>query len=191
MRPYYPPLQQVLRTRTHHLLWGPLGPSGDAELLLPWGSCQQPATRSSLSWHYSRDVPKAAVLGSMVTPAQQVMNSATHWTEKSDLLFGLLQFMSLLPFDPLTHLNGKDNSHHKNERSVPILFLFFVAEVLGLLYIGINHPDKTPLPWRVWEGRDGGCSLHKAQAHFSHFWELPLCSSCGVTSCDVTTCPAP
>lgn len=54
--------------------------------------------------------------------------------------------MSLLAFGSLKHLNKKDNSYHKNERSIPSMFLSFVFEVLILLYIVIKHAARTPLP---------------------------------------------
>lgn len=112
-------------------------------------------------------------LHNMVTPAQQLWIQSLHWTEKCDLLFGLLQFMSLLAFGSLKHLNSKDNSHHKNERTIPSMFFSFVVEVLALLHIVIKHPARTPLPWWVWEGQDGDCSLLKAQDHFS-LWHCYL-----------------
>lgn len=118
-------------------------------------------------------------------PSTAVTNSATSLNSESHPFFGLLWFMSLLPFSSLTNLNSKDNSHHNNERKVPILFLFFGAEVLSLHYIEFNHPAKTLLPWCVWGGQNVDCSLLKAQAHFSHFWELG--SGWGVHC----TCPTP
>lgn len=63
--------------------------------------------------------------------------------------------MVVLDFVSLMHLNSKDNSYHKNERIVPVLFLFFIAEVLSLLCNGINDPAKDHLPRGVWEGQDG------------------------------------
>lgn len=54
--------------------------------------------------------------------------------------------MSLFALGSLMHLNSKDNSHYRNYRSVPILFLFFVAEVLRHFHTKVNHPAKSPLP---------------------------------------------
>lgn len=52
--------------------------------------------------------------------------------------------MSLVAFSSLMHLNSKDNSHRKNERSVFVLFLFFVARfsvfsILGSIILPKFH----------------------------------------------------
>lgn len=106
---------------------------------------------------------------------------------KCDLLFGLLKVMSLLAFGSLKHLNRKDNSHHKNERSIPNMFLSFVGEVLILLYIVIKHAARTPLPWWVWDGRNDDGSLPKAEAHFSPWHCYLPCSFGQWHNC----CPVP
>lgn len=127
----------------------------------------------------------------MVTPAQQLWIQSLHWVEKCDLLFGLLQFMSLLAFGTLKHLNSKDNSHHKNERSIPSIFLSFVVEVPILLCVVIKPTARTHLPWWVWDRQDDNGSLLKAQAHFSP-WHYYLPSSLGqwqnLLSCATCQC---
>lgn len=114
---------------------------------------------------------------STVTPAQQLWIQSLHRMEECDLLFGLLQFMSQLASGSLKHFSSKDISHHKNERSVPSMFLSFVAEGLILLYIVINPAARAPLPWWAWDGQDDSGSLFKAQAHFSPWHHYLPCSS--------------
>lgn len=46
-------------------------------------------------------------LHSMVTPEQQLQILTLRWTEECDLLFGLLQFMSLLAFSSFKYLIRK------------------------------------------------------------------------------------